>query len=277
MLKQTLRSLLQKACPPLLDSIVALRNRRMFRQRFSKFHQEIKEKLYPNGTPITVQAGPFKGMLYFDEIVWGSITPKWLGSNECELHPVMSQIIDHGYENIIDVGCSEGCYVVGLAIMIPRARVIGFDTDFISRKQLARLASLNDVEKRIDVRSYCTHADLDALSGPDTLVICDIEGCELQLLDPEMAKSLYRDDILVETHGVAGCEEPVIEQTLCRRFGASHNIERITSESRERWIDQNIGNIPLSRDLMKKASDESRTPGQTWLWMQAKRKDLPRA
>ena len=73
----TLLSLLEQRAPRVLDGIRAIRNRRRFRRQFLRLHAEIRHLLFSDGASITVQSGPFRGLRYFDEIVWGSITPKW--------------------------------------------------------------------------------------------------------------------------------------------------------------------------------------------------------
>jgi hypothetical protein len=269
-MKKTLRSMMENSCPDVLNAIVSVRRRRMFRQRFSSLHEEVRQRLYPNGAEVAVRSGPFQGMRYLDEIVWGSVTPRWLGCYEWELHGAVRQILDRGYKTIIDVGCAEGYYAVGLALRIPSAKVFAFDTDFISRGQLSRLARLNHVERRVKPGSYCSHADLDAIAAPGSLVVCDIEGFEQQLLDPVSAASLLRSDILVEVHD-AGAGLATIEQTLYSRFRGTHVIERIVAEQRSRWVEENGPKAGLPRDLLIAACDEGRNDGQVWLWMQTGR------
>jgi hypothetical protein len=148
-MKELVRSIMKKTCPSLLDRIVVLRRRRMFRKCFGELTQRVKRELYPESTPLTVKSGPFQGMRYHDEEVWGSIAPRWLGSVECELHSAVGQAIGRGYERVIDVGCSDGYYTVGVAVRIAGTSVYAFDMDHISRRQVARLARLNRVEDRV--------------------------------------------------------------------------------------------------------------------------------
>ena len=266
------RSQLERRAPVLFSNIRAIRNRRYFRKKFSQLHADIREQLFPPPVPITVQCGPFRGLRYFDETVWGSITPKWLGSYEAELHPIVDAIAKRGYNTIIDVGCAEGYYAVGLALIVPNGTVMAFDTDFISRGQLRRLAALNQLTDRIQIGTFCAHSNLDSLSRGATLVVCDIEGFETQLLNPAIAVSLLRSDILVEVHETSR-DSHAVESLLQSRFAASHRIERITAAGRDSWIDANQPHLsrPVARDLLRKATDEARVTGRVWLWMQASR------
>jgi hypothetical protein len=269
-LKNDLRAWLERRAPGLFHGIRALRNRRHFRRNFSDFQAAVKAGLFPGGGPVVIQTGPFRGLLYLDEIVWGSITPKWLGSYEAELHPVIERIVERAYPAILDVGCAEGYYAVGLAVASPTSEVFAFDTDFISRNQTLRLARLNRVADRVKVRARCDYADLDRLARGRTLVVCDIEGGEACLLDPGKAPGLSRHDILVEVHETSG-SSTATEDLLASRFQATHRIERIAAMDRGSWIEEHAGHLPgtVPRPLLRQAVEEHRAAGQVWLWMQS--------
>lgn len=271
-MKLSLKTQLERRTPALYHAIHAVRTRQYFRREFTRFHADYRPELFPPGTPITVQSGPFRGLSYLDEIVFGSIVPKWLGSYEAELHPVIQRIIGHPYATIIDVGCAEGYYAVGLAKVMPATRVVAFDTDFISRGQARRLARLNGVSDRVQVGALCRHADLDAYSRGETLVVCDIEGSETELLDPARAPSLRRNDLLVEIHE-SSQTSPLVEQLMQARFGASHRIARLAATDREAWIDAHRSHLPrpLSRERLRAGAEEVRITGRVWLWMEAHR------
>jgi hypothetical protein len=55
-----------------------------------------------------------------------------------------------------------------------------------------------------------------------TLIFCDIEGSELDLLRPDLAPVLSRADLIVEMHDDY-C--PGVTETLARRFVPSHQVE----------------------------------------------------
>src|ERR1044072_5114497 len=76
-----------------------------------------------------VQEGPFKNMVYVPKSVGSTLVPKLLGSYESELHSTLEEIIDRNYQKIIDIGCAEGYYAVGLALKNPKTKIHAFDTD----------------------------------------------------------------------------------------------------------------------------------------------------
>ncbi len=223
------------------------------------------------GGGIRIASGPFKGLVYLDEPVVGPITPKWLGSYEHELAAIVEKIIATDYATIIDAGCAEGYYAVGLARRMPRASVMAYDIDYGSRRQTRRLARLNGVGGQVRVRSRCSHAGIARRAAGRALVICDIEGCERALLDPVACDALRRADILVEAH--EGIWLPPTSDLLKSRFNGTHCIEEITSTDREGWIDAVLQSRALqaTREELRAATDEHRDKGQKWLWMTARR------
>jgi hypothetical protein len=176
-----------------------------------------------------VQQGPFAGMLYVNEAACSTLTPKLIGSYEAELHPALAQVFATEYSTIIDVGCAEGYYAVGLAIRLPRARVYAFDTDERARVLCEQMAKLNSVAERVFVEGVCSHARLDELIDERTLVVCDCEGCEFELLRPEVVPSLNQADLLVELHDFI---DPRIKSTLISRFEQTHQIAIIQTADR---------------------------------------------
>lgn len=209
-----------------------------------------------------IQRGPFAGMSYLSRQSEGALIPRLLGSYEATLHPIIDAIIARGYRQVLDVGAAEGYYAVGLALRMPRARVLAYDIDPNARALLARLAEANGVSDRIVQHEACTHASFALCSQAPTVVICDIEGAEDQLLDPDRAPGLRDADILVETH--PGLVRGVTDR-IAARFADSHRVTRIDrrvdSDALPGWMEQ--------LDDMDRliAIWEWRSAPTPWLWM----------
>jgi SAM-dependent methyltransferase len=205
-----------------------------------------------------VQSGPFAGMT-LTPATTGSEIPKRLGSYEQELHPLVESWL--GYDRVLDVGCGEGWYVVGLAKAMPEADVWGFDTSPAARTACARMAAANGVE--VHVEGLATPAILQRLVQGRTLIIVDAEGGELDVLEPAAAPALHRADVLVELHDFL---RPGTTQVLVDRFADREQIF-IGQQPRD------PGRYPLLAGLppadQRRAVDESRPPEQRWLWMPA--------
>jgi predicted O-methyltransferase YrrM len=167
-----------------------------------------------------------------------------LGTYELELHPIIQEWCAAPDQTFLDIGAAEGYYAVGLAFRKPGCKVIAFEREAEGRELLTRLAALNQVAPRIEVRATCT---VDALR--DTLgryapcfILMDAEGAEVELLDLAAVPALRACSILVEVHDfvVAGAGD-----RLKQRFAASHEIREIWSRPRQ------VGDLPGGLALMK--------------------------
>lgn len=181
-----------------------------------------------------VIAGPFKGMVLPDAKGWGGgdgdFIPKLLGTYEADLHEVLLKAVARKPSVAINVGCAEGYYAVGLARLLPNAQVYAFDSDSRARTICVRAAEENG-ESKVTVRGACAPEHIsEILERPGhALLVVDCEGAELELLDSAKIRSLARCDIVVETHDFI---DPRISSTLERRFGDSHEMQRIDQGGR---------------------------------------------
>lgn len=269
----SLKNLLLKVSPPIYYSIASYRFFRRCKTRFETFQNELQNSMFLDGS-ITVQTGPFSGMKYYNKIIWGALTPKWLGCYEKELDVVVQKLIDERYEVIIDVGAAEGYYAVGLAYKIPTAKVVSYDVDPIARHRQRQLSKLN-VISNLEIRKLCSHEELEkrlANASEKRVIICDIEGGEVELLDPFKCRILATCDILVELHRTEKLSDAQMKSILSERFEKSHSILEIHQEKRS--PDLLRTKIPtlakMTDEIILKAADECRYEEQVWLWMQPK-------
>ena len=210
----------------------------------------------------TVAHGPFSGMTYPVGTSEGGRAPRLLGAYEASLHPVIETVIARGYPQVLDLGCAEGYYAVGLARRMPASTIHARDSDPQARSLCTTLAQANGVADRLHIGPEVAHADLALCAEAPTFILCDIEGAEDALLDPARAPALTRADLLVETHS------PKTLDRLTDRFAPSHQITR---------IDRNL-RPDLLPDWAETLSDldrllllwEWRARPTPWLWMERK-------
>jgi hypothetical protein len=148
----------------------------------------------------TVLSGPFQGMAYPIRAAEGARAARLLGAYEASLEPVIEEIITRAPPVILDIGCAEGYYAVGLARRLPQSRILARDTSEQAQTLCRALAQANSVQDRVEIGGLWTHADFALCETTKTTVICDIEGAEAELLDPTAAPALTQADILVEVH-----------------------------------------------------------------------------
>jgi 2-polyprenyl-3-methyl-5-hydroxy-6-metoxy-1,4-benzoquinol methylase len=181
----------------------------------------------------SVLSGPFAGMTMLPEASWGDgdLAPKLLGCYEAELHSAIGKAIARAPKSIINIGCAEGYYAIGLARALPNSRVYAFDTSAAAQAICSRAAAANQVSTRANVAGTCTTATLrEIISENDrTLLVVDCEGAELQLLDPREVPGIQACDVIVECHDFINSS---ITSTLQQRFAATHDVELVSEGPR---------------------------------------------
>jgi len=172
----------------------------------------------------SVQGGPFAGMHYQVRSAEGCEVPRLLGCYEQELAPVIEALIARGFGHVLNIGCAEGYYAVGMARRMPGSVVHAHDANPAAQQACRSLAEANGVATRVRIGGLFEGAQFADHPAGDTLVLLDIEGGEEALLDPARHPALAGHTILVECHDVV---RPGLSARLAARFAASHAVTRI--------------------------------------------------
>jgi len=175
---------------------------------------------------LVVLNGPFSGMKYPSLKSFGSVIfPKLLGSYEKEIEVFINYIKNQDYKNIIDIGCAEGYYAVGLGMKLKKAQVFAFDTDERAQEECKKLAKLNNV--KININSIFTKALYEKYTqNKKSLIFIDCEGYEKNLIDNEIASQHQNCDFLIEAHDFIDIS---ITDHILNSFRMTHKIEVIES------------------------------------------------
>lgn len=206
--------------------------------------------------------GPFRGMRYPAPRAFGSMLyPKLVGSYECELHPWLEQLRRRPYAHVMDIGCAEGYYAVGLALLWPAAQVHAHDSDPAALDACRETARANGVLDRLHLGGAVSAEDLGRFGAlADGLIVCDCEGCELSLFTPPVVERLAGCDVIVELHDFI---DPTISSTLVERFRPSHAVHTVRTARRHPGRFAALrGLSPLAREL---AMAEQRPGPMEWL------------
>lgn len=253
--------------------------RRIRREMGDRIHRETEGR---------VQAGPLAGMTVLRREVWGdNMTAKLLGTYEQELRqPVRRLVRERRYDRVVVVGCAEGYWAVGLALLLPHARVRAFEDDAGAREIAAANARGNGVEERLEIRGHCGRSELrealdeagepDGLVGPGgreerggrgrALCLVDVEGEEVELLDPDAVPGLLSADLVVECHDRW---DGSIRPRLIERFRPSHEVEIVEREGRAPAKFESLRRHPDLEAYLAILEPRSRSAG--WLVLRAKR------
>ena len=181
-----------------------------------------------------VLQGPLKGLEFIQQSAEGCHIAKLLGCYEQPLQPHIESAISQNYSTILNIGCAEGYYAVGMARRMPATRVMAFDVNEQAQRTCRELAMLNKCSERVQVGALFEPRDFAAYSGQRVLVFCDIEGAERGLLDPAATPALAGMDLIVESHE---CLVPGITRTLLDRFQATHVISVVEDDGQRQLQD----------------------------------------
>lgn len=205
-MKEQLRRLLEEAVRlvlrvPVVDRFfvfLAYQRKRVIRRRLEDRLQRLG--LYGD----EVQHGPFKGMTYPDPAVWVSCRfEKVIGFYEFEVYPwIQRLLVSPGrFTSIVNIGAADGYFAVGLGRLFGEIPVFAFEAADDRYRSLVLLAERNRLSGRLVAGRWCSPADLNALKvGSNPLVICDVDGYEDVLMDPETVPWLRESTILLEVH-----------------------------------------------------------------------------
>lgn len=209
-----------------------------------------------------VQRGPFTGLKLcnYDS---GCLGNKLLGSYESQLYPAIEQTINYKPDLIINLGCGEGYYGLGLAKRLPNVRNIIVDNaehELINALYNLQANNLDNVELWNSADLEVTEFIMSKYNKPFLFV--DVEGYEITFLDKKTNKELEKSYIIVECHDFQGTP---ITQILQERFINSHHIFNIYDELNKTSDHQSIQSLTKEeKDLLL---SEGRPGVMNWLYM----------
>lgn len=262
-IKKRIKDVMMNAFPKSALKVFSIRSRRMIETQARELGLDSLAREVALATGSAVAAGPFTGMKLDYELLPVHTSPKFLGTYEQELHNVIERAIQLSPRYVLNVGCAEGFYAVGLAIRINNAHVYAADADPKALSATLKNAALNGVSARVHPAGIVKRGEFDKyLRADSSLLVMDCEGAEFNLLDPSSDPILLRTNILVEIHPEFGDKRDII-----RRFVQTHTIKDISYVVRA-TRDISIG--PINGVDLLSAADERRVDGQSWLFFELK-------
>jgi len=209
----------------------------------------------------TVDTGPFTGLRFLPNSCKHSVAPMLIGSYESELHDEINYLRGIPLRTIVDVGAAEGYYAVGLAKNFSQAHVIAFEMLTSQRERCRKLAILNGVEDRVEIRMECTKLSPEDIGGESPmLIICDCEGFEACLFDETTANALRNAYLIIELHEA---KSPGVTEKLQSVFRQTHHQQMIPTTQRNPDDYPRLSFLPAPQRIW--AINEHRGSKQHWL------------
>jgi hypothetical protein len=261
--QKQLQSILSQATPDNASEQAQLNNALRL---ISKWRSVLIQNTLLKSQGTLVMQGPLAGMDFLPQSAEGCHIAKLLGCYEQPLQPFIEEAINLAYPTILNIGCAEGYYAVGMARRMLSTQVLAFDLNPNAQEVCTALAQKNSVADRVKVGALFKPEDFASYANQKVLVLCDIEGAEKDLLDPEMATALKGMDLIVESHE---CLISGITQTLINRFKESHQITLVQDNGQRQLIDSPhwFNNLAHLDQLL--ATWEWRSGATPWLVMKA--------
>jgi hypothetical protein len=261
---KSLQSMLSKAAINKASEQIQLNNALRL---LSKWRNGLIQNTLLSAQGDVVMQGPFAGMQFLRQSAEGCHIGKLLGCYEQPLHAFIEDAIAAAYPLILNIGCAEGYYAVGMARRMPNTKILAFDLNSEAKKVCITLSQMNEVSDRVEVRDLFKREDFDTFYKQRVLVLCDIEGAENELLNLEISPALKGMDLIVESHE---CLRLGTTQTIIDRFQKTHNITVVEHNGQ-----RNFKNTPtwfnnLAHLDQLLATWEWRSGPTPWLIMKAK-------
>jgi len=261
--KKKVKSAALRVFPGLALKLLSIRSRRMIESECRELGLDRLAREVSQATGRRIAGGPFVGMrLDYDSFPVHS-SPKFLGTYEYELQGVIERAIQLDPKYVLNVGCAEGYYAVGLAIRLNDAQVFAADADPKALSATIKNAELNGVSAQVYPVGIVKPGQFSRYLKTDgSLLMMDCEGAEFSLLDPATDPVLLRTNILVEIHQEFGDECEII-----RKFEDTHSVIEIAPAPRP------ASELPVGLiegiDVLS-ATDERRSLQTSWLFLEVR-------
>jgi hypothetical protein len=201
-----------------------------------------------------VRYGAFKGLKMPISLVWAKndLASILIGFYEQQ---VIEWISNKGirFLQFIDIGSADGFYLAGILKAELAESAIGFESSILGRASSQRLLELNDLQKKSNVMGVAesnfmefVSKSVDENKNRWSLLICDIEGGEIDLFNPSNVKLLNRYFLVVELHEWTYKSGDL--ENFLSIFSSSHSLDFIGTAPRN----------PSSVVEIQKLSDDER-------------------
>ncbi len=218
-----------------------------------------------------VQNGPFKNMAYPSLNFKADLFyPKLIGSYESEIQSHVDKLCKQNYSEIINIGCAEGYYAVGMAMRMSNTKVYAYDISEEEQRMCREMAELNKVKDRVIIGGEYTASDLkNRKFVGKTLIMCDCEGAEKNLFTPQNIHNLRHCDFLIEMHDLFDITISTYLTNLLKDTHVLEFVKSIDTIEKAKTYDYPIAE-GLSLQQKKELYSENRESIMEWVIAWAK-------
>ncbi|MCP9751439.1 hypothetical protein [Ferruginibacter sp. HRS2-29] len=231
---------------------------------------ELERQVYDIFSDEVVKHGPFKGMKFSLEAAGDSLSySKLLGSYEAEIHPFILAAVKRRYDEVVNIGCHDGYYAVGMARLMPGTKIKAFDTDPDAHVKTKALAVRNGVEQQMVYGGTYTAAEvLHSDTNLRSFFMVDCEGAEKGIFTSTNAKQLRNADLVIELH--LHLHYDLVEY-FSKLFGETHDIDIVDSvDDHLKAIKYDYPELKDKSYQLKRYILQERPTFMQWIFLSAK-------
>lgn len=201
-----------------------------------------------------VRYGPFVGVYLPKKLIWAKndMSSILIGFYEKQVIDWIAGRELH-FSTLIDIGSADGLYLAGILKAGLADTAVGFERSKKGRISSSSILAMNSVHDRAVVmgtansESLCTVLDSRTSNTHEfSLLLCDIEGGEIDLFDSETALRLQKYFIVIELHEWCYPNDKSIE--LMELFKTTHEVKFLHPSGRN----------PDSISELRKLTDDQR-------------------
>ena len=220
-------------------AIIKRRRKMLSRGLFAKYHG-------------TVQNGIFKGMRFagHPNVSKAAYGLKIFGLYEAE---VTNQLSDWSpADTLVDLGAGDGYYAVGMLRSGMVKRAICFEMTSSGRKEIQSNADLNGVGDKITILGKADAGVVEQLGklnlvASETLLLCDIEGAEFDIIKRPLIEQLRGARFIIELHDTLWQDDDgAARSKLLAEFPQQYDL-RIIRDAARNW--NGINELEAMHDL----------------------------
>ena len=201
-----------------------------------------------------VRYGPFVGVQLPKKLIWAKndMSSILIGFYEKQVIDWIASREIH-FSTLIDIGSADGLYLAGILKAGLADTAVGFESSKKGRISSRSILAMNSVHDRAVVMGTANSERLCAVldsrmsnNHEFSLLLCDIEGGEIDLFDSETALRLQKYFIVIELHEWCYPNDKSIE--LMELFKTTHEVKFLRPSGRN----------PDSISELRKLTDDQR-------------------
>lgn len=179
--------------------------------------------------------GHFKGIKVSSEHAsWGDgdLAAKVLGVYEKDVLDKIVELSQSINGPFIDIGASDGYYVVGATYTGLFQQAHAFEIDPKGRKAIRHNAYVNGVGDKVHIHGIANREEIKSLIKPhhDAFLLIDIEGAEFDLLDAGTLEDLRKCTLIIESHPPLIEDGFEMEKEMLERASKYFKIEKFKGQ-----------------------------------------------